>query len=717
LAGAKTWLPPPPTLQKDMRLSTLRAAVGVFAVASVLFTLTQWNQLLGAADSGSIVTSPITTSYPKWSQQQVVPLFSPHRTDDLHHHGHAESDVVASFSSCSSAELHRKRAEEKRRDEATSSPSAALLNSSNTKKKRSKGDSANLAVRLERDFGSGARDFLANICNLQFDRKNLIPHLLSERRELRSALRRIRKSDLFREWILGSASKNLENRSNNCLVVDPPLDGKANDSGIFDWRQAVRSLPTLEPPSFPSNQSSSMKTSLIRAPRHASWVTINNVCATCESQSSRRQFFMNPLHSCHLTLWAVGTPDAHSIRKLVSQSRRYRNAIFKEREGAFQYGGSWGPIRCSDQINNKSNEHDEDDVSGGADATSRARSRTQSAVLSNCTAAGRYLDEKDETHFDISGYVAGTTTLVPSFHVDNVGHVIHDALWALQLTLMFLTGELNSTGGASPGTALFSHEFEEVSSDFFGFFSTLQTIRAVNRASSPARALRSPFSSLPWRRGAICFERLVVGGQDRHVDGGGSGLRHVVARSIRREVFSLLDASTAVRYQSKSDDVQIFFYGRNDMHRRSIDNPHMLIEAISAVTDKMGLPPVRVISTFGISPARQVLLAREMDFFLTIQGAHLQHSLFMPHDGVIFEIAPCRSEGVSFLRRYGRYMESQTHVFFPLCDDVIINFSEEADKIPDQNLTLCQEHVMEISNRVQVLLERLLDLRRRGSGE
>jgi hypothetical protein len=239
---------------------------------------------------------------------------------------------------------------------------------------------------------------------------------------------------------------------------------------------------------------------------------------------------------------------------------------------------------------------------------------------------------------------------------------------------------------------------------------------------------------------AVCFERLVVGGQDRHVDGGGAGLRGIVAHSIRQVLFSHLamrpgDESavlaapwekTAERVSgtaaagagegadSGGDDflgpglVNVFFYGRNDMHRRSIDNPSLLLDAIAAVAHELSLPPPVLIPTFNLAPARQVQLARRMDFFLTVQGAHLQHSLFMPDDAVIFEIAPCRSEGVSFLRRYGRYLDSQRHVFYPLCDDVILNFSEDPDKVPNQNLTLCTAHVDSIAARVRVLLEDLV---------
>ena len=540
------------------------------------------------------------------------------------------------------------------------------------------------------------RSFLSSMCGLQLDRKGAEPAILSERKPLRSVLRSIRGTALFGEVIKKQQSVDLQNLSSGSCPANAEDVRYANRQATSSsWQELVASLPIRTSiAQLPSNfASGSYRTRFTRYPKHASWATVNHVCATCEASPSRRQFFMNPLHTCQLTLWAVGSPEPHSIRKLVSYSRKYRNALFKEREGAFQYGGQWSAI-------------------------------TNFSHGQRIVGTGRYLDEQQETTFIVRGYFPGTTTLVPSFHVDNVGHVLHDAVWSLQITLLLGTGKLLNTTDASEKlksqhVIMFTHEFSNVSSNFYGFLSTSLALGAVRRIHSQDHQMfRSPFSDPQYAAGdAYCFERLVVSGQDRHVDGGGSGLRDVVARSIRRSVFDDIfglgaPSDEAADLLENHLVPRLFIYGRNDMHRRSIDNIWLLTTALAQVTKKLGLHPPQVIRTFSVTPVQQILLARRIDFFVTVQGAHLQHSLFMPDDAVVFEIAPCHSEHVSFLRRYGRYLETQRHIFFQMCDDVLINYSQDPDKVADQNLTLCEHHLTDISSRVEGGLAEMIRRRR-----
>lgn len=419
-----------------------------------------------------------------------------------------------------------------------------------------------------------------------------------------------------------------------------------NNSAEAHWRDAVRRLKPM-PLGEPLPPASITQSQFVRAPKTASWVVGRDICASCESS---RAFFMNPRHSCYFTLWGVGS--AAPLKRLVSASRAGRNAIFKEREGSFRYGGVIPMLNAS--------------------------------VREHAT------------------YLRGTTVWHGAFEVDNVGHVIHDALWAFQLVLMLRELLGNKGGDASslplPLRGVFGDDFDTLSSDYFGALSWM-IAKGERQENEHPEFFRSPFTPADiLQHRLVCFETLVVPGQDRHIDGGGNGLRSSVAARLRRHVFAHVRAPTGATTKTASTEPHIYVYGRNDVHRRSFDNVHALLRVAARVAKALSLPSPRLISTFSVPAAEQIALMRDVDVLLAIQGSHMQNSLFMPDDGVVIELAPCRAQRVSFIQRYGKYLDTQSYEYIPLCDGVVVNYSDLDEA--SQNVTLCP-HMLD---RVEVSL-------------
>jgi hypothetical protein len=107
--------------------------------------------------------------------------------------------------------------------------------------------------------------------------------------------------------------------------------------------------------------------------KQGSWVELTDVCMTCEP---RREFFMTTGRACYPTLWALGDDATRLASRGRGMSAR-RHSLFAGREGSFQYGGF-------------------------------------------------LLDPPSDAH-----WVRGTSLYAAPFAADNVGHVLHDAVFGL----------------------------------------------------------------------------------------------------------------------------------------------------------------------------------------------------------------------------------------------------------------------------------------------
>ena len=103
-------------------------------------------------------------------------------------------------------------------------------------------------------------------------------------------------------------------------------------------------------------------------------------------------------------------------------------------------------------------------------------------------------------------------------------------------------------------------------------------------------------------------------------------------------------------------------------------------------------------------------MVSKIDVLLTVQGSHVQNSLFMPHDAVIVEVAHCGASRVSFLRRYGPYFDSQRYIYFPVCDGLVVNSLAEP---VEQNLTLCGDQLRQIQHKLTTAVQSLVESRRK----
>ena len=136
---------------------------------------------------------------------------------------------------------------------------------------------------------------------------------------------------------------------------------------------------------------------------------------------------------------------------------------------------------------------------------------------------------------------------------------------------------------------------------------------------------------------------------------------------------------------------QVYVYGRNDMHRRSIDNIGELIFAVAKVTSSLGLDNPLVVHSFSdLSPLEQVKTFAGMDVLVTVQGAHMQNSIFMPSDGVVLEVSPCLAKK-NILFSAVWHLLAQTKALVP-SDLRRPPINTCCDKY-SKNLTLCGRHV------------------------
>jgi hypothetical protein len=375
-----------------------------------------------------------------------------------------------------------------------------------------------------------------------------------------------------------------------------------------------------------------------------SWTHFEHVCMSCEAEAN---FFMLTPRRCHTTLWSLN----------MGLKRRYmRHHIFRDRHGGFQ---TFGEVKPSDK---------------------RLR---------------------DQANLD---FVNGTTFYVAAYPGDNVGHQLHDAAWSVHATLLMAQrGEF-----PAPHRAMLDDDFAARSMPYFTYLASA-SIGAMLRPNATAgggggggaQAWQNPLSARKQKVGTrlLCFENLVVPGVDRTGHGGGTpaSTRTMVAHSFRAAVFDNLDVPRDVR-TGRGRPPQVYVYGRHDVSRRSLDNIGALFAAAEEVTRSMGLPPPIVISTFNMSPQAQIVLFSRVDVMLGMQGAHLQHSLFMPRDGAVMEIAPCHSVLTSFVSRYGMFLPTQTFWQLRVCAPVI-NLTEQS-RI-GQNVTLCPRHLAAIQTQLR----------------
>lgn len=431
----------------------------------------------------------------------------------------------------------------------------------------------------------------------------------------------------------------------------------------LNWKKWVSNLPRISTTTEKTVNDFSKTSVFRRVPKHGSWVYGDYLYATCEQRSFFSDkvfpFFFFPNHTCVMVLWTSGTPDANSIGKLKSYSRKGRNAIFKEREGTFVYGGA---------------------------VSERLRSTIPIVQ------------------------VRGTSILNGAFAVDNVGHVIHDALWALQVALAAPDTFPKVLEPISPFKdsfqMIFGQDFTRVSSAYYGLVSSLLGLGEESSSQEPMRQTKSVQFPLCFEEGKcmLSFDRLLLPGQDRHLDGGGAGLRQSTALRLRQHVFEGIQVDANRRRRHRP---QILIYGRNDVHRRSIDNMQALFQVATNIAQQLQLPPPVIIDTFSRPVVEQIAIMSAADVMLSIQGSHQQNSLFMPEDAVIVEIAPCRAHRVSFLQRYGPYLKTHAYWYAPLCDGVLVNYCD-----PDpvsQNVTLCPSMTRWIQDKVLKMVQQQIE--------
>jgi hypothetical protein len=397
-------------------------------------------------------------------------------------------------------------------------------------------------------------------------------------------------------------------------------------------------------------------------PRKSGWIRLDNVCMTCET--GHREFFMNPKRRCQLTLWSIGS----ILLGIESKSRQGRHSIYKEREGGFQFGGQRHPA----------------DTAGAL-------------------------------------VMRGTTFFDTSFAVDNVGHVIRDAVWSFHVS-----GLVRRKGKFSePYHMMIDGDFFNASSNYYAFTTLASGLRLfrgdgvdesidAGELNQPrvASGGTPPILLNPVSAGVekmVCFESVVFAGRDRGGHNGGYVNKAEVAANLRSEVLSFLNLDPIVVSGEIRRIPRVYIYGRQEVHRRHLDNLGQLTAALAEVTHALDAPPPTVITTFYMEPARQIELMAGIDILVSIQGAHLEQHLFMPLDAVIIEIAACHSTQTSFVSRYGTYHPKQKFKQMRLCHP-LINFSDRDKRA--QDLLLCPHHLRQLQDDVRGALKELLRSRK-----
>eukprot|EP01062_Namystynia_karyoxenos_P037675 TRINITY_DN27407_c0_g1_i1.p5 TRINITY_DN27407_c0_g1~~TRINITY_DN27407_c0_g1_i1.p5 ORF type:complete len:197 (+),score=52.43 TRINITY_DN27407_c0_g1_i1:1050-1640(+) len=183
------------------------------------------------------------------------------------------------------------------------------------------------------------------------------------------------------------------------------------------------------------------------------------------------------------------------------------------------------------------------------------------------------------------------------------------------------------------------------------------------------------------------------------------GGRLEATKSLRRAVFSFLGLPNP---PPAPREVRVYVYGRTDMHRRSVDNIGDLVAGVAAALAAAELPPPVLIPTVTMHPLEQARLFHSVDVLLTVQGAHMQNSIFMPEDGVVMELSPCKARKTSFLYRFGCFRPLQRHIVQEIC---FPSSNLGSDKY-GQNLTLCPHHVRIATEKTMAEVARLRRERR-----
>eukprot|EP01060_Flectonema_neradi_P002853 TRINITY_DN11797_c0_g1_i2.p1 TRINITY_DN11797_c0_g1~~TRINITY_DN11797_c0_g1_i2.p1 ORF type:complete len:615 (+),score=66.92 TRINITY_DN11797_c0_g1_i2:68-1912(+) len=358
-------------------------------------------------------------------------------------------------------------------------------------------------------------------------------------------------------------------------------------------------------------------------------IFLRNIAVGCAGD---REPWMDHRRDCYLSVHSVHAENSG----LAATHRKGRHAIYRQRQAAFQYGGT---------ITN---------------------SKLQPS------------------------HVAGTSIFLSSFSQANIGHALHDALFSY-LSVLSSFKELKGVHSLpSPHRIVIEPDFFRNSIRYYSVLAmvfgtyvmgTAPQVLVFNKAmvdvgGAVTQQQPSPDGSM------FTFESAIFTGEDRELKGSGvaTGARYPVVHHFREAVFDVLGS------RPPNNKITIYIYGRTDVYRRSIINMGNLVDRI---VNKYGAERVIQIPSMSLHPLQQASLFRKIDILLTVQGAHLQNSIFMPADGSVVEFSPCRARQTSFLKRYHTFLASQRHVQIEVCFPSI-NLGK--DKY-GQNLTLCNHHI------------------------
>jgi hypothetical protein len=225
----------------------------------------------------------------------------------------------------------------------------------------------------------------------------------------------------------------------------------------------------------------------------------------------------------------------------------------------------------------------------------------------------------------------------------------------------------------------------------------------------------------------MCFESIVFAGRDRGGRHGGHETlaRQHVAEKLRLAVLTAVGeavgrpglAESVANSRHPSWFPRIFVYGRNDMYRRSLDNPTALYNQVLQValdeyrgwlqngrTDTQFPTPV-LITTFTTSTPQQLAMLADVDILVSVQGAHLQSTFVMHPHSAILELAPCHSPRTSFISRYGPMHPQQLYEQILICSTKL-NLLEKDKRA--QNVTLCPSDLSKVEVEVRKMIRGLL---------
>ena len=385
--------------------------------------------------------------------------------------------------------------------------------------------------------------------------------------------------------------------------------------------------------------------------RKGSWVSLKNVCVSCDVH---REAWMDHRRPCHTTVWGVGK----EIKELASRHRKGRPSIYKEQQAAFQYGGTTGKGEW-----------------------------------------GVFTATPDT---EVVSWYAGTAVYLAAFSNPNVGHALHDALFAFLSVASSLDAISTSLVDLpSPYRIIIEPDFFRNSIRFYSTFAMLF-----------ATTLKPPIEVfLHNQHSHSCFESIIFTGGDREMKGVSVSGRGTTTERFRRAVYTALNTlgrpsgAIATLIGGVVSKPRVFLYARHEVHRRSLVNFGDLYVGVADVLRGEGLPAPTIITTMTLHPLQQAELFAQIDILVTVQGAHMQNSIFMPPTGGVIELSPCRARKTSFLHRYGKMLPKQNHVQLEVCFPSV-NLGK--DKYA-QNLTLCSHHIGSVA---KLLLQELARLKR-----